>query len=44
MLTIYIILGFYSVQKRMQWREEKHHGDWIRGLTAGGCGNPPDQG
>ena len=28
----------------MQWREEKHHGDWIRGLTAGGCGNPPDQG
>lgn len=25
------------------WDERIHHGSWVRGVSAGGCGNPPYQ-
>ncbi|RUS90532.1 hypothetical protein EGW08_001709 [Elysia chlorotica] len=29
--------------KKQQWNVTVFHDKWIRGVTAGGCGNPPDQ-
>ncbi|CAG2195591.1 CAPNN [Mytilus edulis] len=28
---------------KQNWEEKVYHDAWIRGLTAGGCGNPPDE-
>ena len=31
------------VQSKQNWNVTVYHDEWIRGVTAGGCGNPPDQ-
>ncbi|XP_076458518.1 calpain-9-like [Babylonia areolata] len=28
---------------KQNWNVTVYHDEWIRGVTAGGCGNPPDQ-
>ncbi|KAI0242489.1 Calpain-A [Lamellibrachia satsuma] len=29
--------------RRKQWRMEAKHGEWVPGVSAGGCGNPPNE-
>lgn len=34
----------YMLQGSKKWHTWSYHGAWIRGVTAGGCGYPPNQG
>lgn len=32
------------LQRKRQWNVTVYHDQWIKGVTAGGCGNAPYQG
>ena len=33
-----------NCKAKKDWEVKEHHSEWIRGFSAGGCGNPPHQG